>query len=59
MSSIDQTFISIDRRLTGIESELRLMRSDMTRFQDRLIQIGFGLVGVLCGAMVALVLALV
>jgi hypothetical protein len=58
MSSIDQTFASIDTHLVNIEAELRNMRSDMSGFQDRLTQIGFGLAGVLGGMVVALILAL-
>ena len=38
-------------------SEIRLLRADVTTVQDRLVQIGFGLVGVLVVALCSLVVA--
>lgn len=40
-------------------AEMRLIRSDLTSVQDRLVQIGFGLVGVLVVALSSLVVAVV
>jgi predicted RNase H-like nuclease (RuvC/YqgF family) len=40
-------------------AEMRLLRSDVTSVQDRLVQIGFGLVGVLVVALSSLVVAVV
>ena len=43
---------------TDISSEIRELRSDFSSLQTTLAQIGFGLVGVLLAAMVALIVAL-
>lgn len=59
MSSIDRTFDLLHSDLSGLREEMRGVRSDLSSFQDRLVQIGFGLVGVLIAAMVALIVALV
>jgi hypothetical protein len=43
---------------SDLSAEMRDLRSDFTALQTTLVQIGFGLVGVLLAAMVALVVAL-
>lgn len=62
MTAIDNTFNMLRDELHGLREDNREqfagLRSDMTSLQDRLIQIGFGLVGVLLAAMVALIVAL-
>ncbi len=62
MAAIDNTFGMLRDELHGLREDNREqfagLRSDMTALQDRLVQIGFGLVGVLLAAMVALVVAL-
>ena len=47
-----------DRTFDQIHEELRGLRGDFNRFQDRMIQIGFGMVGVLTAQLVAAVIAL-
>jgi DNA anti-recombination protein RmuC len=59
MSAIDQTFDRLHDDLGGIRDEIRGLRGDFSTLQDRLMQIGFGLVGVLITALVALIIALV
>ncbi len=63
MSAIDHTFDLLHQDISEmrreITEELRGLRSDFSDLQGRLVQIGFGLVGVLITAMVALVVALV
>ena len=59
MAALDTTFERIDRDLTDLREEMRLMRADFARLQDRLVQIGFGLVFALVGALAALIIALV
>jgi DNA anti-recombination protein RmuC len=58
MSAIDQTFERLHDDLGGIRDEIRGLRGDFSSLQDRLVQIGFGLVGVLITALVALIIAL-
>lgn len=62
VASIDRTFEMLRDELHGLREDTReqftALRSDMSMLQDRLTQIGFGLVGVLLAAMVALVVAL-
>jgi hypothetical protein len=63
MASIDRTFDMLRDELHGLREDNReqfgALRSDISTLQDRLVQIGFGLVGVLIAAMVALIVALV
>jgi ribosomal protein L29 len=42
----------------GLRGEMRELRHDFTALQTTLVQIGFGMVGVLLAAMVALIVAL-
>ncbi len=58
MAAMDQTVDRIYGELEGIRQEIRGLRSDFASLQDRLVQIGFGLVGVLTAALVALTVAL-
>ncbi len=58
MTAIDNTFDMLHQDLGGLRDEMRGMRSDLAQVQDRMIQIGFGLVGVLLAAMIALIVAL-
>jgi hypothetical protein len=44
---------------SDLSDEIRGLRSDFSSLQDRLLQIGFGLVGVLSAALIALIVALV
>jgi hypothetical protein len=64
MTAIDQTFERIFDELGGIRDDIRglrgeisSLRGDIASVQDRLIQIGFGLAGVLITALIALVVA--
>lgn len=63
MTAIDRTFDMLREELHGLREDNReqfaRLRSDMSSLQDRLVQIGFGLVGVLLAALVALIVALV
>lgn len=63
MTAIDRTFDMLREELHGLREDNReqfgALRSDISTLQDRLVQIGFGLVGVLVAAMVALIVALV
>jgi hypothetical protein len=59
MGAIDQTFDRLHDDLGGIRDEIVGLRGDFSSLQDRLVQIGFGLVGVLIAAMAALIVALV
>lgn len=69
MGAIDSTFEMLRDEMHGLRqemrglrsdfsSEMRDLRSDFTALQTTLVQIGFGLVGVLLAAMVALIVAL-
>jgi hypothetical protein len=73
MAAVDTTLERIDANLVALRTELheemratraefqedmRLMRADFSRMQDRLVQIGFGLVIALIGALAALIVAL-
>ncbi len=69
MNSIDSTFDMLRDELHGLRednreqfgalrSDITGMRSDFASPQGRLVQVGFGLVGVLLAAMVALIIAL-
>ncbi len=57
MTAIDQTFDRLHDDLSGIRDEIRALRGDFSALQDRLVQIGFGLVGVLMAALIALIVA--
>lgn len=59
MRSIDRTFDRIGDEMAGLRDEMRGMRSDLARVQDRMIQIGFGLVVALLAALLTAILALV
>jgi hypothetical protein len=63
MKSIDGTFEMLRDELHGLREDTReqfsALRSDLSTLRDRLVQIGFGLVGVLIAAMIALIVALV
>jgi hypothetical protein len=69
MTAVDTSFDRIDGALTDLREEvralrtdlhedMRLLRADFARMQDRLVQIGFGLVVALIGAIAALIVAL-
>jgi hypothetical protein len=58
MTAIDRTFDMLHNDLSGLREEIVGMRSDLARFQDRMIQIGFGLVFALLAALVTTILAL-
>jgi hypothetical protein len=58
MAAIDQTFERIFEELALIRGEIGALRADFAQLQDRLIQIGFGLVLALIAAIVTIVLAL-
>ena len=48
------------RGLRGdLRDEVRALRGDFSALQDRLVQIGFGLVGVLIAALLVLIVALI
>jgi hypothetical protein len=36
---------AIDRRFDSLDAQMAEMRADISRLQDRLVQIGFGLAG--------------
>ena len=55
---LDDRMDAIDRNFELIRDELRDLRSDFNRFQDRMIQIGFGMVAVLAAQLVAAIVAL-
>jgi hypothetical protein len=57
MSAMDQTVDRIYDCLDDIREDVRGLRGDFARLQDRLVQIGFGLVGVLVAALVVLIVA--
>lgn len=59
MSAIDTTFERLHDDLGGIRDEIVGLRGDFSSLQDRLVQIGFGLVGVLVAALIALIVAIV
>lgn len=59
MRSIDRPFDRIGDEMAGLRDEMRGMRSDLARVQDRMIQIGFGLVVALLAALLTAILALV
>jgi hypothetical protein len=62
MGAIDSTFEMLRDELRGLRADNRegfaALRADITALQRHLVQIGFGLVGVLIGAMTALVAAI-
>ena len=62
MDGIDSTFEMLRDEMHGMRTEMREemqgLRSDFTALQATLVQIGFGLVGVLLAAMIALIVAL-
>jgi hypothetical protein len=69
MTAVDTAFDRLHDDLGGVREELhgmrsefteelRGLRSDFSSLQDRLVQIGFGLVAVLISALVALIVAI-
>ncbi len=62
MDAIDSTFHMLRDEIRGLRTdaheEFTAFRADFSALQRQLAQIGFGLVGVLLGAMVALIVAL-
>ena len=69
MGSIDSTFDMLREEIQGLRADNReqftalradfsAMRGDLSALQRQLVQIGFGLVGVLLSAMVALIVVL-
>ena len=58
MAGIDSTFEMMRDEMHGLREEMRGMRADFTALQATLVQIGFGMVGVLLAAMIALIVAL-
>lgn len=62
MHAIDSTFDMLRTEIQGLRDDNReqfaALRSDFSALQRQLTQIGFGLVGVLTAAMVALIVAL-
>jgi hypothetical protein len=58
MNAMDATLDRIHHDLDRLSDEMRGLRSDFSALQDRLVQIGLGLVGVLSAALVALIVAL-
>jgi tetrahydromethanopterin S-methyltransferase subunit B len=69
ISAVDHAFERLQDDLGGVREELQAMRtefteelrglrSDFSSLQGRLVQIGFGLVGVLISALIALIVAL-
>ena len=63
MHRIDSTFEMLRDEVHGLRTEMRDemrgLRADFSALQTSLVQIGFGLVGVLLAAMIALIVALV
>ena len=62
MGSIDSTFDMLRDEIQGLRADNReqfaALRADFSALQRQLVQIGFGLVGVLLSAMVALIVVL-
>ena len=62
MNSIDSAFNMLRDEIQGLRADNReqfaALRADFSALQRQLVQIGFGLVGVLLSAMVALVVVL-
>ena len=58
MAAIDNTFERIFGEFDRVHAEIAALRGDLNRFQDRMVQVGFGLVTVLIAAIVTIVLAL-
>lgn len=56
---LDERFTLIDETFERIFDELRGIRSDLARLQDRLVQVGVALVGALLAQTTALTIALV
>jgi hypothetical protein len=56
---LDERMAAIDQTFERIFAELRDFRADFNRFQDRMVQIGFALVGVLIAALTTLAVTLV
>ena len=57
MAAIDHTFERMDARFDRLDAEIRELRGDIARLQDRLIQIGFGIAGVLLVQMIGVIVA--
>jgi hypothetical protein len=62
MEAIDSTFEMLREEMRGLREDNRqqfaALRADFSALQRQLVQIGFGLVGVLIAAMMALVVAI-
>ena len=58
MNAMDEKFDRIFGELALMRQEIAGLRSDFSNFQDRMIQVGFGLVAVLIAALTTVVLAL-
>jgi hypothetical protein len=57
-TNFDRVFDEMRESRSELKAEIRELRADFNRFQDRMIQIGFGMVGVLAAQLVAAVIAL-
>ncbi len=62
MAAIDREFESIREEMrigfADVRAEIRDLRADFNRFQDRMVQIAFAFVGVLVAQVIALAIAL-
>jgi hypothetical protein len=58
MTAMDQKFDRVFTEFDRVHAEIRDLRADFNRFQDRMVQIAFALVGVLLAQVVALTIAL-
>jgi hypothetical protein len=56
--SIDSLTVEMRAGFAELRAEMRDLRADFNRFQDRMVQVGFGLVGVMAAQLVAAVVAL-
>jgi hypothetical protein len=59
MTAIDQKFDRVDHQFDLLRRDIAALNDRLTTFQDRMIQVGFGFVGVLMVEVIALVVALV
>jgi hypothetical protein len=57
MAAHERLFELLHDDLRALREEMRGMRSDFARFQDRQVQVGFGLVFVLISALAAGIIA--
>lgn len=58
MAAIEDTFERIFNEFERVHADIAALRADLNRFQDRMVQVGFGLAAVLIAAIVTIVLAL-